>query len=107
MNFWREQPPRLPLEQMQNHSSADGGDDLGHIGGICACDSVAELRSNTAMDAARDDDEVVIFKGRILAEIYDGYRVYPTEIVARMTVRDFWNRLSSEPEVLTALEDWS
>jgi len=100
MNFFRVQEAGLTLDQMQEHTSADGGDGMIEHGGICACDSVDDLMDNTAMGAANNDDEIVVFKGIALCEIYDGYRVRPISEVARMTVVEFVDNPPYE------LEEW-
>ena len=101
-HYFRVQESGLTIEQMQTHISADGGDGMDMLGGICACDSVASLLNNTAMDAANDDDEVIIFEGRKICEIYDGYRVEPVREIARFTVQEFVNMCDE----MTAFEKW-
>lgn len=101
-NYFRVQEPGLSIEEMRNFVSADGGDGYSEYGGVCACDSVADLKRNTAMDAANEDDEVVVFAGRELCEIYDGYRVEPVAEVKRVTVRYFLDHL----EEMTEFEKW-
>lgn len=87
-NYFRAQVGSYTLEQMQSYVSEDGADD-GGAEGICACLTVSDLLNNTVMDAMDDDDEVVVLKGIEVTEIYDGYRIYPTEVVARFTVAEF------------------
>jgi len=88
--FFRIQNPNITLEQMQQFTSADGGDDLGkEVGGICACDSVASLLNNTAF-STKWGLEVVVFKAQKLGAIYDGWRVYPTRIVDRIDAGEFF-----------------
>jgi hypothetical protein len=41
---------------------------------------------NTVIGAMDDDDEVVVFEGRELEPIYDGWRVRPIRELARMTI---------------------
>lgn len=101
-HYFRVQESGLTIAEMQKYTSADGGDGMEDEGGICACDSVASLVNNTAMDAANDDDEVVIFAGREICEIYDGYRVEPVNEIARFTVRYFL----SNKEEMTSFEKW-
>lgn len=86
--FFRIQNPEITLEQMQEFVSADGGDDLGEEGGICACDSVMQMLSNTAF-TTNWNLEIVVFKAQKLAAIYDGWRVYPTKIIDRIDAGRF------------------
>jgi len=87
--YFRAQTRGIAFSAMKAHVSADGGDDMEEAGGVCACLTVSELLRNTVMDAMNPDDEVVIFRGHEVAEIYDGYRVEPVEEIARFTVREF------------------
>ena len=87
-NYFRAQVGSYTLEQMQSYVSEDGADE-GGTEGICACLTVTELLNNTVMDVVDDNDEVVVLNGVELAEIYDGYRIYPTAVVARFTVAEF------------------
>src|SRR5690606_32768720 len=94
--FFRLQWGRYSLEEMQNHVSEDGGDGWAEAGGLCACDSVSSLMANTVWTTDprfTPGAEVIIFRGRKLVNIYDGVRVYPTEIVARMTVEEFMSKV--------------
>jgi hypothetical protein len=84
--FYRAQTKGYSFAEMQAYTSADGGDGLEDVGGICACRSLNELSMNTVMGAMDDDDEIVVFEGRELAELYDGYRVRPLRELARFTV---------------------
>jgi len=104
MNYFRAQGKGHTLIEMQNHTSKDGANE-GGTEGVCCCDSIDGLLNNTVMDAMNDDDEVVVIRGQEIAEIYDGYRVYPTEIIARMTVAEF-TRLA-ETGAAYDYEDWS
>lgn len=77
------------LAEMQNHVSVDGGDDGGEEG-ICACESVSKLLRNTVFTNSDDHGaEVVVLKGQRLMSIYDGVRIYPTEIVAVFKPSEF------------------
>lgn len=91
MKFLRVQDAGIPFSALQAFTSADGGDDLACMGGLCACDSVSALLRNTAIEAYGPDRpaEVVIFTGRILARIYDGYRVEPIRELARYPLEEF------------------
>ena len=72
-------------------------------GGVCACDSVSALLRNTVMDAMNDIDEIIVFEGRELCEIYDGYRVEPVREVARFTVAQF---KSQAEQIACEYEKW-
>jgi hypothetical protein len=80
--YFRYQIGQYSLEEMQNYTSEDGGDEMEAEGGICACDSVTGLLRNTVYGPAKDA-EVVVLKGQQVCEIYDGTRIYPTAVVAR------------------------
>jgi len=91
--YIRAQHKGFTFAQLQAHTSHDGGDGLGEdVGGVCACTSVAELRSNTVMGALGPDDEVIVFEGVHLSSIYDGERVRPVREIARFTVADLYQR---------------
>ena len=89
--YFRFQYGHYTLEQMQDYDSKDGGDDMNE--GLCACESVSELLKNTVWtDSDAHEAEVVVFKGRKVARIYDGIRVYPTEILATFRPSEFADR---------------
>lgn len=97
--FYRAQTKGYTFEQLQQHSSGDGGDGLGEeFGGVCACSSPQDLLLNTVMGAMDEDDDVVIFEGIELAEVYDGYRVRPVREIARLTVAAFRAELAKLKE---------
>lgn len=87
--YFRAQHAGYSFSDMTDFVSADGGDDLEEVGGICACSTVADLLRNTVMGAMSANDEVVVFSARKIAEIYDGYRVEPVAELARFTVAEF------------------
>lgn len=89
--FFRIQGTGLSLAEMQEHNSANGAGDEEHEG-LCASDSVTDLRNYISGWAVGDMDEgfeVVIYHGRRLDDIYDGVLTYPTEILERVTVSSF------------------
>jgi hypothetical protein len=49
---------------------------------------VTELRRNTVY-GPYPTAEVVVLKGNVVTRIYDGVRINPSEIVARMTYAEF------------------
>lgn len=101
MNYFRLQEEGLTLEQMQSFNSADGGD--GHTEGLCVSEKPDSFGG--AWQAHNDDDEIVILKGQVIAEIYDGYRIRPTEEVARFTKAEW--RAKIEDGSAWDFEDWS
>ena len=101
--FFRIQNPNITLEQMQNFSSEDGGDGLGSLGGVCACESVSDLINNTAF-TTKYDLEVVVFRGEKVCDIYDGVRVVPSEIVDRISAKDFYAMSGDSDSVIYEYE---
>lgn len=99
-NYFRAQTKNSSFEQLQNHISADGGDGLEEQGGVCACLTITEMLRNTVLDVLEEDDEIVIFEGYEICEIYDGYRVQPIREIARMTIREFKANPPTEFETL-------
>ena len=100
MNYFRAQTKNISFDNLKNHISADGGDGMEEFGGVCACITVSDLARNTVMDALEDDDEVIIFQGREICEIYDGYRVEPVAEIVRMTIAEFRSNPPYEYETL-------
>lgn len=97
--YFRFQYGSFSLEEMQNYISEDGGDDGGEEG-ICATESVQELLNNTVFTASDDHDaEIVIFRGQRVSRIYDGVRVYPTEIIVRMKPSEFYANADEIAEI--------
>lgn len=89
-NYFRIHLGTYTLKQLQNHVSGDGGDDMGDEGGICATESVTDLLNNTAYDLVDEAEaEVVVLRGQHICDIYDGVRIYPTEVIARFTAQEF------------------
>ena len=107
MNFFRCQHKGYTLEQMQQFVSADGGDvdDDAELEGICVSDSPRPSTFGGAWDAMDDDDDVVVLKGIVVSEIYDGYRINPTAEVARFTVAE-WRAMVADGSAQD-YEDWS
>lgn len=95
MNYFRINHSHHTLEEMQNHISADGGDELEEVGGICATDSATSLYNNTAFFRS-DNAEIVVLRGQKLAEIYDGFRIYPTAVVARFSYDEFLAKMQDD-----------
>ena len=86
--YARAQDAGHSLEEMQDHKSSHGyfyneeTEEEGELllDGICAI----ELGSSEHGFGGSCSDEIVIFKGRHIENVYDGEVVYPTEIVARL-----------------------
>lgn len=101
--YFRAQTKGYSFEDMKSFVSGDGGDGMGEeAGGVCACISPDDLRRNTVMDAMEPDDDVIVFEGYALAEIYDGYRVQPVRELLRMTVQQFREELVKDEPVWEA-----
>lgn len=92
--YFRCQRGHYTLKQMQNFVSGDGGD--GGEKGVCAIENNGWFGKPAsfggAWDSMSDDDEVVVLEGRLISEIYDGVRIYPTKIVATYTCKE-WTEL--------------
>lgn len=93
MRFFRIQEAGISFEDMQSFDSADGGD--GNEEGLCVSGSPDKFGG--AWSAYGDlDGEVVVMEGRILVEIYDGYRIYPTKEIARFSKAEWRIKLNDE-----------
>ena len=96
MNYFRAQGKNITLEQMKTFKSESGADedydDFDY--GVCASDSPGPRSFGGAWDALNEDDEIVVFKGQLVKEIYDGYIVYPTQEIARFTIREWREKLA-------------
>lgn len=78
---------------MQNYVSADGGDGMeDEVGGLCVSGFVNKFGGAEGAYNSRRPGEVVVLKGRILAEIYDGYRIQPTAEIARFSL-EVWEQM--------------
>lgn len=97
MNFFRLQDAGISFEDMQNYTSADGGDGMEDVGGLCVSGFVNKFGGAEGAYNVTRPGEVVVLKGHILAEIYDGYRIMPTKEVARFSLTD-WQRMVEDGE---------
>ena len=84
--YFRIQEAGISFEDMQSFVSEDGGD--GYEEGLCVSGNASGLdggsRFGGAWDAYGDDDgEIIILEGYKIAQIYDGYRIEPTQEIAR------------------------
>ena len=93
MNFFRLQDAGISFDDMQNYTSADGGDGMeDEVGGLCVSGFVNRFGGAEGAYSSKRPGEVVVLKGRILAEIYDGYRITPTAEVARFPL-EVWEQM--------------
>mgnify|MGYP001476168491 CR=1 FL=1 len=104
-NYFRLQDAGISFEDMCNFNSADGGDNCGEIGGLCVSMSPDKFGGADGAYGAGRPGEVVVVKGRKLAEIYDGYRIQPTVEIARFSLKD-WRQMIAD-ETAWDYEDWS
>ena len=94
--FFRIQGKGISIDDMQAHKSADGGSENEVHDGLCACETVSELRDyirSFAYPVLNDLDkicEVVVVRGRKVGKVYDGVLIYPKEIVERVSVSEFF-----------------
>lgn len=88
--YYRWQYGTYTLDEMQNYTSEDGADD-GGTEGICACTSAGDLMRNTVWTEGKYavGAWIVAFHGEKIMDIYDGVRVYPTEIIATYSAAEF------------------
>lgn len=91
--YFRYQIGNYSLEEMQNHVSEDGGDEMEEFGGICASPSISSLVNNTVF-GPHEAAEIVILKGHKNCDIYDGVRIEPTAVVARFSYSEFRAKLA-------------
>lgn len=105
MNYFRLQDAGISFKDMIDFNSADGGDGMGEVGGLCVSGSVNHFGGAEGAYGAHRPGEVVVLKGRRLVEIYDGYRIQPTAEVARFPL-DKW-QLMIEAGTAYDYEDWS
>jgi len=67
--------------------------------GVCCTLSASGLeggaRFGGSLPALADDDEIVVFRGRKIEQIYDGYIAKPIEEIARFSVKRWLEMLDS------------
>lgn len=108
MNFFRAQSAGIPFEQMKTYNSQHMiDDDYARPGGLAASSSPDGMDGGSAFGGAplNDNDEIVIFRGRVIEQIYDGYLTEPLEEIARFTVKQWMEML--ETDEAWDYEDWS
>jgi len=88
--FFRAQHKGISFEEMKTYRSQHGDE---RLDGIAASNTPDGLdggsRFGGAYDAMDSDDEIVIFDGRVIGELYDGYIVEPIRELARFTVAEW------------------
>jgi hypothetical protein len=104
-NYFRLQDAGISFKDMCSFTSADGGDGEEEVGGLCVSMSPDKFGGAEGAYGAGRQGEVVILKGRKLAEIYDGYRIQPTAEVARFSL-EVWEQMVKD-ESAWDYEDWS
>lgn len=99
MRFFRIQQKGIKFEDMMNFDSGDGGDGQaegltvsgrpdGHDGGS---------KFGGAWETYGDDEaEVIVLDGRVIAKIYDGYRIRPTREITRFSKGQWREMLETE-----------
>lgn len=98
--FSRVQGVGHSLSDMQQYQSIHGwdeeADDYLRVDGLACCDGIPFGMNFGGTGGGFDGhDEVVIFRGDWVENIYDGCVAYPTEIVARYSPSEFKKLLES------------
>lgn len=95
----------ITLKQMQNHRSIHGFDeetgDWNYVDGVCACSG---FPSSMNFGGTGGGEEIVLFTGRWVEDIYDGVVVYPEQVVARYTTNEY-ERLVASGEIYEIYEN--
>jgi hypothetical protein len=109
--FFRVQHKGISFEQMKRYQSKDGGDGVsrGKTKSIAATLQPNGIHPGGSMfggswGAMDDDDDVVIFKGQRVADLYDGYLVKPLIEMARFTKKEYKKMI--DDETAWDWEDW-
>jgi len=96
VNFFRVQHKGIEFEEMKDFCSCDGDC---KANGLAVCLSPNGLDGGSkfggAWDAMDEDDDLVVLKGRIIDEIYDGYIIRPIAEVARFTIAEWRQMLAT------------
>jgi hypothetical protein len=98
MNFFRAQGAGIPFEQMRTYDSLHmADDDYARPGGLAASSSPDGMDGGSAFGGAplEPNDEIVIFSGKVIERIYDGYLVAPEREIARFTVTRWMEMLET------------
>jgi hypothetical protein len=96
--FFRIQEKGYSLQDMQKYKSCDGSSEAEKHDGLCASESIEDLRRYISGWAIGDMSmfEIVVFKGRKLDKLYDGVLAEPREIIARYEFDYFMNDNNDE-----------
>lgn len=108
MNFFRLQGKGHNLEDMQNYETLvdvdpETGEDIREKG-VCATLGPDDGFGGAHCLLDSPEHEVVVFKGRIVQEIYDGYVVEPIEEIARFSAPEWAAKIKDESA--WDYEDW-
>ena len=103
MNYFRLQDAGISLEEMQAFTSFDGGD--GGTIGLCVSDRPDTFGGAEGAYGPDRAGEVLVLKGVRMEQIYDGYRIRPTTIVARFSWQEWKEKIADESA--WDYEDWS
>jgi len=100
--FFRLQGKGISLKEMQSHKTfidvdPISGDEI-HEDGVCASENANGYDGGSQWGGQwpAEGDEIVVFEGRHVKDIYDGAVAYPTRIVARFDVSEWDNKLADE-----------
>ena len=96
--FFRAQNKGISFEDMKKYNSLHmNEDDYARPGGLAACLSANGRDGGSQFGGAPLDDntEIVLFKGRVLEEIYDGYLTEPIEEIARFPAQEWLAMIES------------
>jgi hypothetical protein len=98
--YFRAQTKNISFAKMAKYHSKHH-DEAGRpvrLNGLAACISASGLEGGSrfggAWSALEMDDEIVIFEGEKVSNIYDGFVVKPIREIARFTVREWQNKLN-------------
>ncbi len=101
--FTRVQTKNISLEDMQEYRSIHGWDDEAddylRVDGLACCNGFSPSLNFGGTGGGDDEtDEIVIFAGQWIENIYDGCVAYPTEIVARMSKVEYEAMVESDEQ---------
>ena len=98
--FTRAQKIGHTLAEMQAYQSIHGwdeeADDFLRVDGLACCSGIPTGMNFGGAATQDGKDEIVLFVGRWIENIYDGCVAYPTEIVARFSPSEFKRLVESE-----------
>lgn len=95
MKFFRAQHKGISLEQMKSFQSEHEGEKLQGVACTLSANGLeGGSRFGGAWDALSYDDEIVVFEGRKVASIYDGFVAMPVREIARFTLKEWEQKLN-------------